>query len=200
MNFNLGIRRIVPAAAVLAMLASVQMGSAQEIAESHIKAARAAITAIGATKDYDDILPAMAKAMKQNLIQSNPNLVAVITQVVDEETLAIAGRRVDLEKEIAAAYARSFSEADLNAIAAFYTSPAGMKLLTEGPIVTREGQKAVDIWQRGVTRDLNDAVAAKLDKMVAAMAPAPDPNAPVTPDAAPATDKPAGEKPADGSN
>ena len=47
-----------------------------------------------------------------------------------------------------------FSEADLNAIAEFYNSDAGKKLISDGPIVTRELFKAADIWQRGIARDL----------------------------------------------
>ena len=115
-----------------------------------------------ATEDFDKILPQAAAALKQELIQKNPDLQELIIKTVDEETFALVPRRTDLEKEAALAYARVFSEEDLNAIATFYNSNAGKKLLSDGPIVTRELFKAADIWQRGVGRDLAQSVGTKL--------------------------------------
>lgn len=56
-----------------------------------------------------------------------------------------------------------FSAEDLTAIATFYTSAAGKKLLQDGPIVTREVAKAADIWQRGIARDLAEQAAGALE-------------------------------------
>ena len=93
---------------------------AQEISEEHLKAARAAVDAINATDLYDNILPNAAVALKAELIQKNPDLESIITATVDGTTLKLAGRRADLEKEAALAYARVFSIEDLNGIATFY--------------------------------------------------------------------------------
>ncbi|HEU4986593.1 MAG TPA: DUF2059 domain-containing protein, partial [Rhizobiaceae bacterium] len=54
-----------------------------------------------------------------------------------------------------------------------YTSPAGQKLLTDGPIVTREVLKAADIWQRGVARDLAQNVGRQIQAAVSAQAATP---------------------------
>ena len=127
-------------AAVLAASAFVAIASqsyAQEIAESHLQAARATITAVKATDNYDIILPAAAQQLKQELIQQNPDLTDVIIATVDEKALGLAGRRADLEREAAIAYAKIFSEPELNAITTFYTGDAGKKLLASGPIVAR---------------------------------------------------------------
>ena len=161
---------------------------------SHLKAARAAVAAIRATEDFDRILPQAAAALKQELIQKNPDLQAIIIKTVDEETFALVPRRGDLEKEAALAYARVFSEEDLNAIATFYNSDAGKKLISDGPIVTRELLKAADIWQRGVARDLAQAVGTKLAAVVKSQAP--DPAAPAPDATAPATDPAAPADPA----
>ena len=146
-------RTVAVGAAIVAVLA-VSPVFAQEISESHMKAARAAVAAIGATDEFDSILPAAARALKDQLTQQSPDLYDVIDQTVNEKALALTARYADLEKEAATAYAKVFSEADLNAIAAFYTSEAGKKLLSDGPIVTRELLQAADIWQRGIARDL----------------------------------------------
>ena len=128
------------------------------------------------------MLPQAAAALKAELIQKNPDLQAIIVKTVDEETFAMVPRRTDLEKEAALAYARVFSEQDLNNIATFYNSETGKKLLSDGPIVSRELFKAADIWQRGIARDLSQNVGAKLVAIVKSQAP--DPAAPA-PGAAP---------------
>ncbi|MDP3316740.1 MAG: DUF2059 domain-containing protein, partial [Devosia sp.] len=152
--------------AATAFVAFASQSYAQEISEAHIKAARAAIAAIKATDSYDMLLPAAAQILKQELIQQNPDLTDMIASTVDEKALALAPRRADLEREAALVYAKSFSEADLNAIAAFYTSAAGKAFIANAPIVAREVTKAVDIWQRGIQRDLATAVGESISKEV----------------------------------
>lgn len=171
------VSRAVSAAIASAFLAVAAPAFAQEsVSESHLDAARAALSSINATDDFDAILPQAAAALKKELIQKNPDLQEIIVRTVDEETLALAPRRADLEKEAALAYAKVFSEDELKAIAAFYATDAGKKLLSDGPIVTRELFKAADIWQRGVGRDLAQNVGSKLAAIIESQAP--DPVAP----------------------
>jgi uncharacterized protein len=191
MNLSSRVRRTVSAAVAFAILAVAAPAFAADdnITEPHLKAARAAVTAIKATENFDGILPQAAAALKQELIQKNPDLQAIIIKTVDEETFALVPRRGDLEKEAALAYARVFSEADLTAIASFYSSEPGKKLISDGPIVTRELLKAAEIWQRGVARDLAQTVSAKLATVVKSQAPDPTLPAPAAADpAAPAVD------------
>lgn len=164
------INRVRRTAAVLAVsgfvAAAAVQANAQEVSESHLKAARAAITAVHATNNYDVILPAAAQTLKQELIQQNPDLTDVIIATVDEKALGLAGRRADLEREAAIAYAKIFTEEELNAITTFYTSETGKKLLASGPIVAREVVKAAEIWQRGISRDLATEVGKQISDIV----------------------------------
>lgn len=161
------------AALLSGVLAAVALpASAQDISESHLKAARDAVSAIQATEMYDNILPQAAFALKQELIQQNPDMQDVISKTVDEEVLKLVGRRTDLEREAAQVYAKALTEEDLRNIATFYNSDTGKKLLETAPIVTREVIKAADIWQRGVARDLAQQVGEKLQAIDKANAPA----------------------------
>jgi hypothetical protein len=188
------VRRTTTVFAALAALAVAVPAFAQDISESHLKAARAALNSIKATDTYDAILPAAAFALREELIRKNPNLTEVIDQVVADQTIALAPRRADLEKEAALAYARVFTEEDLGVIATFYNSPTGQKLLSDGPIVTRQVTQAADIWQRGVTRDLAQAVGEKLQAQVGSGV---DTNVSVPDQPLPTTD---GAAPAEGSS
>lgn len=162
MMLHNGARRLFAIAAASAIFAFSSPAFSQDVSESHLKAARAAISAIHATDSFDAILPQGAAALEQQLIQKNPDMQELITNTVSEKALALASRRADLEKEAALAYAKVFSEADLTAIATFYNSEAGKKLLENGPLVTRELAKAVEIWQNGVARDLAQQVGEAL--------------------------------------
>lgn len=166
MNLVHRARRTATVLLASAFVAFASHSMAQEISETHLKAARDAISAEGATNSYDLLLPAAAQMLKTELIQQNPDLVDVITATVDEKALALASRRADLEREAALVYARTFSEAELVTIATFFNSEAGKKLLLQRPIVAREVTRAADIWQRGIQRDLAAEVGKQISDIV----------------------------------
>lgn len=166
MNLVHRARRTATMLVASAVVAIASQAGAQEISDTHLKAARDAIGAEGATNSYDLLLPAAAQMLKTELIQQNPDLVDVITATVDEKALALASRRADLEREAALVYARTFSEGELITIATFFNSEAGKKLLLQRPIVAREVTRAADIWQRGIQRDLAAEVGKQISDIV----------------------------------
>lgn len=145
--------------------------NAQDATPEHLQAARAAISAIGATNQFDIILPQAAEALRAEMTQKDPNLEQIISSAVDQEVLALASRRGDLENEAARVYAKVFTEAELKAIAEFYNTDVGKKLISDGPLATRQLVEAANIWQGGVARDLAKNVAEKV-KAAAPAAPA----------------------------
>jgi uncharacterized protein len=170
MNLAIRVRRLAIALSATAILVSAAPVAAQEISESHLKAARSAIAALGATEEFDMVLPQVAAALKGELTQKNPDLVQLISSTVDEKALALAARRADLERASANIYAKIFSEEQLNEISTFYNSETGKKLLSDGDIVSREVLQAAAIWQRGIARDLSQAVGEHIQSVVGAQA------------------------------
>ncbi|GHD10144.1 DUF2059 domain-containing protein [Tianweitania populi] len=152
-------RRLIAGVTGAVLLLGAGAAYAQEVTPSHLAAARAALSAVKITDQFDSILPTGAQALKQEMIQKDPNLEELIVKTVDEKTLELAKRRADLENEAAQVYARAFTEQELNEIATFYKSPAGAKLLDQGGRVTRDVMQAAEIWQRGISRDLAQSVA-----------------------------------------
>jgi len=167
MTILTGLKRFGAGMIVISSLAAASHSAvAQEVADDHLAAARAAISALGSTDQFDAIIPGAAEQLKTNLIRANADLQEVISDTVDEEALKIVPRRGDLEKEAAQIYAKSFSKEELTAIADFYNSPTGEKLIENGPLVTREVIKAAEIWSSGVARDLNVNVNKVLEEKV----------------------------------
>lgn len=141
---------------------------AQELSDDHIAAARVAISALKSTDQFDAIIPAAAEQLKTNLIRANADLQEVISATIDEEALKIVPRRGDLEKEAAQIYAKAFTKEELTAIADFYNSGAGKKLIDNGPLVTRELIKSAEIWSAGIGRDLATNVNKVLQEKIGA--------------------------------
>lgn len=162
--------KIAAAAVVLAGLGVSGVRAADDVTPDQLKAARAAIAAVGATGKFDVILPTIAEQLKQQLIQATPNFEPIINEVVDAKALEMAKRRADLENEAAKIYATTFTVEELNAITTFYTSPAGKKLMSNGPIALREMNKAADIWASGVSRDLTKAAGDEIEAKIEAQA------------------------------
>ncbi|SFB39208.1 hypothetical protein SAMN03159496_03378 [Rhizobium sp. NFR07] len=153
--------RVFALALVLSGSAAFQ-AQAQDVPQAQLDAARKAITALNVTDRYDTILPALAERLKAQFIQSSPNFQDQISAIVDEQALALAPRRADLEKEAATIYAKSFSADELNTIATFFNTEAGKKLLSSTPLVSRELGRAAEIWTNGISRDLSAQATAKL--------------------------------------
>lgn len=175
MNLAPRFRHFIAAFGALALVATAGLpASAQDIAASHLSAARNVLSALGATDEFDIILPSAAQSLKGELIQKNPDLQEVIIEVVDQTAFALAARRADLEREAATLYANAFTEAELNEIATFYNSATGKKLLTESANVTRGVFQAADIWQRGIARDLAQQAGEELGRRVEAAQPQDD--------------------------
>jgi hypothetical protein len=162
MMLSARLRRFSAIAAASVLIAVSSPVFAQDISESHLKAAHDAVEALRATDPFDNILPQAAWALQAQLIQKNPDMEQLISKTVSEKALALASRRADLEKEAALAYAKLFSEKELNEMAAFYSSDTGKKLLQTGPVAMRDIVKAADIWQNGIARDLAQQVGEAL--------------------------------------
>lgn len=138
---------------------------AQEISAPHKSAAKRMISATGSTNRLDNILPQSAQQLKNELIRTRPDQEAAITDVVDVVTLDLAGRRGDLEDEVAQIFARIFTEEELKVITAFYETDAGKKFLSDGPVALREINGAAQVWTRGIRRDMGQNATAKLKEM-----------------------------------
>lgn len=183
--------RVAAGAVIAASLLAGASAQAQDVTEAQINVARQAITALGVTNVFDNILPNVAARLKVQLIQAYPNLEDQIDKTVDQQAIALAARRGDLEKEAATVYAKSFTQDELKQIAAFFSSPAGQKLIKDQPVANRELGKSADIWAAGIARDLekntNDALVKTAGAQLKAQMPAADPApAPAAPAPAPA--------------
>lgn len=154
--------RMAGMALALALLAAP--AAAQQVSDSHLAAARAAIAAAHAGDQFDQILPALSEQTKALFQRSNPAAVADIDQVVADVALKLVARRPELQREIERVWATHFSEDELKAITAFYTSPVGMKFGTTMPVVIQESMRAGRIWKDTVATEIVTKSREELNK------------------------------------
>ncbi|WP_421724144.1 DUF2059 domain-containing protein [Bauldia sp.] len=149
-------------AAIFAAAIGVTPVKAQEITETHLEAALDALRSSPAARSYDDLLPAVAEAVKSQLILIRPDLHAVIGETVDEVVLTLVPRRSDLDQELARVWAQGFTEDELVTIAEFYNSPAGRKFNETGPRVISDSFGVAQAWAGRVREELIEATRVRL--------------------------------------
>jgi len=152
----------IAAVAVSLVLASSGSVYAQEISPEHIKAARAAMEATGATDRLDGILPEVATFIKAGLIASRPDIESEISDIVNKVAISLAARRGPLENEVATIYGNRFTQEELESIQTFFSSETGIKFLTQTPTLFREVDEVSRVWREGIVRDMGTQVQEKL--------------------------------------
>lgn len=142
------IRTVIASAALAGLLAAGLAGPsvAQEISESHLNAARQAVTSARTAEGFDAVLPAISDQVQTSLIRQRPDLHKEIIDAVQSVATSLAGRRADLDNDVARVWAQAFSEDELNAITAFYQSEAGRKLAEVGPRVLQDTLGVLQGW------------------------------------------------------
>jgi uncharacterized protein len=157
--------KIVLRAAIFATAIGLAFpASAQEITQSHLSAALDALRASPAERSYDDLLPAVAEAVKSQLILIRPDLHKEISDTVDAVVLSLVVRRNDLDNDLARIWAQNFTEDELVTIAAFYNSPAGKKFNEVGPKVITDAYQVAQNWATRVREELLQKTRDELKK------------------------------------
>ncbi len=151
-------------AALLLGAALVSPVSAQEVSQSHLEAALAAVQSAGAARGFDSVLPALAERVKSRLIRVRPDIHQEISATVENVALALAARRADLDRAVATIWARAFTEDELVTIAEFYKSPTGQKFAEIGPTVIQEALQSVESWSTRIGEEMYERAREELAK------------------------------------
>lgn len=157
------IRNSICAAILVSSLFAVP-SVAQEFPDSHLDAAKLASANAPIARDLDTVLPLLAQRVQNRLIQLRPDLHETISGTVQDVALRLAARRADLDSAIALVWARAFSEEELEVIAEFYTSPAGLKFGNLGPQLGQATIQTVDNWSSRIGEEMLDKTREELKK------------------------------------
>ncbi len=148
--------------ALCLLISSPSLGYAQEISAEHIRFARSAMEATGATDRLDAILPEVATFIKAGLIANRPDIESEISDVVNKVAISLASRRGPLENEVAKIYGNRFTKEELDTIDKFFSSETGVKFLTQTSTLFRDVDEVSRVWREGIVRDMGKQVQEKL--------------------------------------
>lgn len=152
------------AAAGLAAALMAGPAAADEITPSHLAAARDAVTASQAEKQFNDLLFSISQQVQSDLINQRPDLYSQVTDAVGAVALQLVARKADLDNDIARIWANTFTEDELKAIAAFYKTPVGIKFIDAGPQVFNQDLQAAKGWSDRVREELAEKSREELKK------------------------------------
>jgi uncharacterized protein len=158
--------RVALAAALglAAVLTVAAPAAAETYTKEHLAAARAAIDASHVSDGFDNVLVVVAEQTKTFFIRANPAISTQVEDATNKVAIALAARRPELDHEIQQIWCSKFSQAELQDIAKFYTSPLGQKLAKETTNMVQASVRVVQIYQQKLSQDMVAQVREELKK------------------------------------
>jgi hypothetical protein len=159
MRFMQATNRVARLAAVAVALAVSSLSAqAQQPSAAALSTAKDIISTSGSTTLFNPLIAGVVEQAKLLLLQQNPNLSKVLTEVADKIRTDLAPRFDELTNEMARLYATSFTEQELKDLLAFYKSPLGKKVISEQPKIADASLRFAQNWANA----LSDEVIAKM--------------------------------------
>jgi len=158
MSFLQASRRGVRLGLVAAALVLAGPAMAQQPSPAALKMAGEISKLTGADEVFAPLIPGVIEQARLFFVQQNPTLTNDATAVANDLRKEYEPRLQEVYSKVTQIYASHFSEQELKDILAFYTSPAGKKLLAEQPKVVDESLKFAQEW----SASLSDEVIGKM--------------------------------------
>ena len=137
------------AAAVLAF--SLAFGAtapamSQEISPEQLSLARKYVDLTNKAQIFEAIAAMTASQTSKLLSQSNPEIAKQIDDQIGKSLEARKGKSDELYNQIARIYAVTYTQEELQAIVAFYETPAGQKLAANAMTVNQDVAKVMQVY------------------------------------------------------
>lgn len=150
----------------IVLCAGLLLGASHAAAGEKSEKIRQLIAMDGAATVADQVIAQQTPAIRQAFRQHYPNAdKGAEAAYVAAFAAALRDRRDQIIARIEAVYDRTFSEAEIDAILAFFTSPAGRKYQSSGPSLLSEARKEGRDWGAenapALAKLARDAVAAE---------------------------------------
>jgi hypothetical protein len=129
-----------------------------------LAAAKELVQTMRLAKQYEAILPAIITALKPSIVQGRPEVDRQYDALTPILLEGFRARLSEMSDSIAVIYANNFSTEDLQAIIAFYKSPAGQRMLEKLPSLTQQTLSVGTKFGQSVGEDLRKKMIEELRK------------------------------------
>ena len=144
------------------LLFSTRVAPAQTPSPEAMTAARSLVTTLGLSDQYKALLPVILMGLKPTLTQERPEMERAFDAVLPKMAEAYAPFYNAMVDAAATVYANNFSVDELREIEAFYSRPAGKKLLEKSQAIAQQNtQVGQEIGQKA-----SEALRARLTELL----------------------------------
>ena len=144
------------------LLFSTCVAPAQTPSPEAMTAARSLVTTLGLSDQYKALLPVILLSLKPVLTQERPEMERAFDAVLPKMAEVYAPYYTAMVDAAAAIYANTFTVDELRDIEAFYSRPAGKKLLEKSQVIA---QQSTQVGQE-TGRKATEALRARLTDLL----------------------------------
>jgi hypothetical protein len=127
-------------------------------------AAKEMMVASGAVKQFDEAIPLLVGQMARSFMTLVPDKAKEIREVFDQLGPRFLERKGELIDQVAELYAAELSQAELEAVVAFYKSPVGLKFAAAQPRIVRQSVMLGQRWGERIGREVEQQARQELKK------------------------------------
>ena len=157
-------RLLAIAIAALAIAAITVPTRAQAPDPARLAAAKDMMEASRVDKQFEQVIPLLLDRLKESFRTIAPDKRGVIDGVFEQMQSKFISRRAELLDEIAAIYAQKLDAAEMKAVAEFYRSPVGSRLIDAQPQIMQESMMAGQRWGQRIGREIEEEARRELKR------------------------------------
>lgn len=158
-------RALLLAAALFALPLSFYSARAQTAPDAaRLAAAKEMMEVAGVARQFEEVMPVLLKQLAQGFVAVAPEKAEEIREVFTQLGGKFIDRKGELIDQVATLYAEQLSLEELTAVAGFYRSPAGMKMIAIQPLMMRQAMLLGQRWGAELGREIEEEARREVKK------------------------------------
>jgi hypothetical protein len=151
-------------ALVFLALACPAFAQAQAPDPERLAAAKEMMEASRVDRQFAQVIPLLLDRLKESFSRVAPERRAIIENVFEQMQSKFVSRRSELLDQIAVLYAQRLEAAEMRAVAEFYRSPVGSKLIDVQPDIMQESILAGQRWGARIGQEIEEEARRELKR------------------------------------
>ena len=148
----------------LAWPAIAAVAQAQAPDPDRLAAAKEMMEASRVDRQFAQVMPLLLDHLKESFSRVAPDKRAIIENVFEQMQSKFISRRAELLDEIAGLYAQRLEAAEMRAVAEFYRSPVGAKLIDAQPQIMQDSMLAGQRWGQRIGQEIEEEARRELKR------------------------------------
>jgi hypothetical protein len=148
----------------LALPAVASVAQAQAPDPERLAAAKEMMDASRVDRQFAQVIPLLLDRLKESFSRVAPERREIIENVFEQMQSKFVSRRGELLDEIAVLYAQRLEAAEMRAVAEFYRSAVGSKLIDVQPEIMQQSMLAGQRWGARIGQEIEEEARRELKR------------------------------------